>query len=120
MKKVIKLIFQLMIFSLVLLNSYTIFAQQYGEPFEGIDQTWQNGSDRRDSSIFKDMKYFTPSILMDVSYTHSFNNPNDNTVVGSTALARNNEVQLQALHIGGDFNYENLIFKTFYTCEVTL
>jgi hypothetical protein len=108
MKKVIKSIFQLAIFSLVLTNTYWIFAQQLGEPFDGIDQTWQNGSDRRDSSIFKDMKYFTPSILMDVSYTHSFNNPNDNTVVGSTALARNNEVQLQAMHIGGDFNYENL------------
>lgn len=108
MKKVLKTIFQFAIFSLMLTNSYRIFAQQLGEPFDGIDQTWQNGSDRRDSSIFKDMKYFTPSILMDVSYTHSFNNPNDNTVVGSTALARNNEVQLQAMHIGGDFNYENL------------
>jgi hypothetical protein len=27
--------------------------------------------------------------------------------VGSTALARNNEVQLQALHLGGDFTYNN-------------
>lgn len=82
-------------------------AQQSGEPFEGIDQAWQNGSDRRDSSVFKNMKYITPSILMDVNYTYSFNNPNDNTVVGSTALARNNEVQLSALHFGGDFNYQN-------------
>ncbi len=80
-------------------------AQQKGEPFEGIDATWQNGSDRRDSSVFKEMKYFTPNILLDVNYTYSFNNPNDNTVVGSTALARNNEVQLSALHFGGDFNY---------------
>lgn len=80
--------------------------KQMGEPFEGMDATWQNGSDRRDSSVFKNMKYFTPSILMDVNYTHSFNDPNDNTVVGSTALARNNEVQLSALHFGGDFNYE--------------
>lgn len=83
------------------------FAQQLGEPFEDIDQTWQNGSDRRDSSVFKDMKYFTPSILMDINYTYSFNEPKDNTVVGSTALARNNEVQLSALHFGGDFHYGN-------------
>lgn len=76
-------------------------------PFEGIDMTWQNGSDRRDSTVFKDMKYFTPSILMDVNYTYSFNNPIDNTVVGSTALTRNNEVQLSALHFGGDFFYKN-------------
>lgn len=90
---------------LQMILSTTLMAQQKGEPFEGIDQTWQNGNDRRDSSVFKDMKYFTPSILMDVNYTHSFNDPNDNTVVGSTALARNNEIQLSALHFGGDLNY---------------
>jgi hypothetical protein len=76
-------------------------------PFEGIDMTWQNGSDRRDSSVFNKMKYFTPSILIDVNYTYSFNNPNDNTVVGSTALARNNEVQISGLHVGGDFYFKN-------------
>jgi hypothetical protein len=81
-------------------------AQQKGEPFDGIDASWQNGNDRRDSSIFKNIPFFTPSVLIDVNYTHSFNNPNDNTVVGSTALARNNEVQLSALHFGGDFNYK--------------
>lgn len=90
--------------------SINLSAQQSIEPekipFDGIDMTWQNGSDRRDSSVFQNMKYFMPSILMDVSYTHSFNNPNDNTVVGSTALARNNEVQLSALHLGGDFTYK--------------
>jgi len=81
-------------------------AQQKGDAFESIDQTWQNGSDRRDSSVFKNWKYFTPGIFLDVNYTHSFNNPNDNTVVGSTALARNNEVELSALHFGGDFYYD--------------
>ena len=79
---------------------------QKGEPFDDIDSSWQNGSDRRTSNIWKDMKYFTPSIFVDVNYTQSSNNPNDNTVVGSTALARNNEVQLSALHFGGDFNYK--------------
>lgn len=76
-------------------------------PFEGIDVSWQNGSDRRSESIFSNMKYFTPSLLLDINYTYSFNNPNDNTVVGSTALARNNEIQLSALHFGGDFTYKN-------------
>jgi hypothetical protein len=46
--------------------------------------------------------------MMDFNHTHSFNNPIDNTVVGSTALARDNEVQLAAMHIGGDFSYENV------------
>lgn len=76
-------------------------------PFDGIDVSWQNGSDRRTESIWKENMVFTPSIMIDVNYTYSFNNPNDNTVVGSTALARNNEFQLSALHFGGDLNYKN-------------
>lgn len=75
-------------------------------PFDGIDMTWQNGNDRRDSSVFKGV-YFIPSILLDVNYNYSFNNPIDNTVIGSTAMARHNEVQLSALHLGGDFTYQN-------------
>ncbi len=77
-------------------------------PFFGIDQTWQNGSDRRDSSAWASNKYFVPSVLLDLNYNYSFNNPIDNTVVGSTALARHNEMQLAALHAGGDFSYENV------------
>ncbi|AEW02402.1 hypothetical protein A4D02_00175 [Niastella koreensis] len=75
-------------------------------PFSDIETNWQNGSDRRDSSVFHGV-YFVPSVMADVNYTHSFNKPIDNTVVGSTALARNNEVQLSQLSLGGDFSYEN-------------
>jgi hypothetical protein len=77
-------------------------------PFDGFDQTWQNGADRRDSSVFQNSpiaKYFIPQILFDIAYTRSDHNPNDNTVVGSTALARNNEVQLNSLNFGGDFTF---------------
>ncbi len=102
-----KNVFFLILSVIYLQTMQIIFAQQKGEPFEGIDVSWQNGADRRDSSVFKNMKYFSPSIFLDVNYTRSFNNPNDNTVVGSTALARNNEVQLSALHFGGDLNYGN-------------
>lgn len=80
--------------------------QQSGEPFEGLDLSWANGNDRRTLNIWSSLNYFTPSVLIDLNYTHSFNNPIDNTVVGSTALARNNEMQLSALHFGGDFNYK--------------
>jgi len=81
--------------------------KEFRAPFDGIETNWQNGSDRRDSSVFHGI-YFIPSILMDLNYTHSFNKPNDNTVVGSTALARNNEVQLSHLNVGGDFVYQNV------------
>lgn len=89
--------------------SLQVFAQKNEQPekipFEGIDMTWQNGSDRRDSAIFSG-KYFTPVIMLDVNYTYSFNNPIDNTVVGSTALARHNEIEVSSANIGGDFNYK--------------
>ncbi|GHM98900.1 hypothetical protein WSM22_03900 [Cytophagales bacterium WSM2-2] len=84
------------------------FAQEVKTPFQGIDQTWQNGADRRDSSVFNKVKYFTPSILIDLNANHSFNDPIDHTVVGSTALARTDEMQLSALHFGGDFNVDNV------------
>lgn len=73
-------------------------------PFEGMDFTWQNGSDRRDSSVLAG-RYFTGSVMIDANYTYSFNNPIDNTVVGSTALARNNEMQVSCASLGGEFNY---------------
>lgn len=41
--------------------------------------------------------------MVDANFSYSFNEPIDNTVVGSTALARNNEMQVSAVHIGGDF-----------------
>lgn len=88
-------------------SAYQSSAQTNKEPFEGIDMTWHNGNDRRTENIWKDLKHFTPSLFMDINYTHSFNDPIDNTVVGSTALARNNEIQLSALHFGGEFNYKN-------------
>jgi len=73
-------------------------------PFEGMDQTWQNGSDRRDSAVLSN-KYFTGSIMIDANYTYSGNNPIDHTVVGSTALARNNEMEVSCAAIGGDFYF---------------
>jgi len=77
------------------------------EPFSQFDLTWCNGADRRPTPTLQG-KYFTPVVMVDANYTKSSNNPIDNTVVGSTALARNNEVQISAVHLGGDFNYNKL------------
>lgn len=90
---------------LIFLCSGQYVLSQEKVPFEGIDQTWQNGADRRDSSVFKNMKYFTPSVLIDLNYNYSFHNPIDNTVIGSTVLARHNEVHVNDVVIGGDFNF---------------
>lgn len=75
-------------------------------PFANLDLTWQNGNDRRDHPVLQ-TKYFTGSFIFDGNYTYSFANPIDNTVVGSTALARDNEMELMSLALGGDFNYKN-------------
>lgn len=69
-------------------------------PFDGMDMTWQNGNDRRQAPMLH-TKYFTGSVMLDANYTYSFNDPIDNTVVGSTALARNNEMQISSAAIVG-------------------
>src|SRR4051812_39751264 len=74
-------------------------------PFQGLDQSWYNGADRRDSAVLEG-KYFVGSVMLDANYTYSFANPIDNTVVGSTALARDNEVQVALGVIGGEFNFK--------------
>ena len=75
-------------------------------PFEGMDQSWYNGNDRRDSSVLTS-KYVTWSIMLDANLNHSFNDPIDHTVVGSTALARTDEVEISCAAIGGDFVFGN-------------
>jgi hypothetical protein len=74
-------------------------------PFDNMDQSWINGNDRRDSSVFH-IPYFTPEIFVDANITYSGNNPIDHTVVGSTALARDNEMEISQLGFGGDFNFK--------------
>jgi hypothetical protein len=82
-----------------------------GEPFSQFDQTWANGNDRRQNGSPFAGKYFTPIIMTDVNYTASNWHPKDNTVVGSTALARNNEVQISLASLGGEFQYDNVRAK---------
>ncbi len=78
--------------------------KQKSEPFEGMDFTWLNGGDRRSAPTLPG-KFFTPTVMVDANYNYSFTDPIDNTVVGSTALARSNEMQVSAAHVGGDFYY---------------
>lgn len=87
-------------------DTLPVFNKQKGEFLEGMDCSWWNGGDRRKTPTLAG-KYFTPTVMVDVNYSYAFNNPVDNTVVGSTAIARNNEVELSAAHLGGDFNYRN-------------
>ena len=65
-----------------------------------------NGANRQRTAVL-DTPYFTGSFLLDVNYTASAANPIDDTVVGSTALSRNNELTLAFLGFGGDFHSDH-------------
>jgi hypothetical protein len=75
-------------------------------PFAFGDFTWLNGGDRRHKPLL-DTKYVHPIVLADVNYTYSFARPIDDTVVGSTALFRNNEIALTDIGIGADFQSDD-------------
>lgn len=78
------------------------------QPFAFGDFSWLNGTSRKTSPPAFDSKYFTGDVTFDFDYTHSYNAPIDNTVVGSTALARNNELQLSFMGVGGDIHVGNV------------
>jgi putative OmpL-like beta-barrel porin-2 len=78
------------------------------EPFAFGDFSWLNGNSRKQTPPAFDSKYFTGDVTFDFNYTHSYNDPIDNTVVGSTALARNNELQLSFMGVGGDIHVDNV------------
>ena len=54
------------------------------EPFAFGDFSWLNGTTRKTTPPLIDNKYFTSDVTLDLYATHSYNNPIDNTVVGST------------------------------------
>jgi hypothetical protein len=82
--------------------------QKASDPFAFGDFSWLNGTSRKTSPPAFDSKYFTGDITFDFNYTHSYNHPIDNTVVGSTALARDNELQLSFMGVGGDIHVNNV------------
>ncbi|MBL8910524.1 MAG: outer membrane beta-barrel protein [Archangium sp.] len=49
---------------------------------------------------------FSGEFRADVVYHHSFANPSDNTISGSSEVFRHGEVQVTQLGIGGDFYYK--------------
>ncbi|WP_428330127.1 outer membrane beta-barrel protein [Mucilaginibacter sp.] len=82
-------------------------ANANSQPFSFADFSWLNGNNRQSSKLL-DNAYFTGDFTFDLNYTRSNNNPIDNTVAGSTALARNNEIDVNYIAIGGDFHYDHI------------
>ena len=77
------------------------------EPCAFADFTWLTGNPRTKESPL-DTTAFTGEFRVDVNYTHDFNHPQDDTIVGSSEIFRSREVQLTQLGIGGDFHYMNV------------
>ncbi len=71
------------------------------------DIGWMNGTGRNLTPIF-DTKFFTPEIRFDVNYLHSFNHPQDHTIVGSTEEFRSDEFQIEQVSFGGNFHWHNV------------
>jgi hypothetical protein len=84
-----------------------------GEPFAWGDFSWMNGTSRQTSRLI-DTKYFTPQLDIDTNFTYSLNQPIDDTLVGSTATARHNEVTLAFLGAGGDAHIGNVRGRFFF------
>jgi putative OmpL-like beta-barrel porin-2 len=77
------------------------------EPFAFADFTWVPGNY---GSSDRPLAFgpFTGEFRVDTAYHYSLNNPQDDTISGSSEVFRHNELQLTQLGIGGDFNYNNV------------
>jgi hypothetical protein len=82
-------------------------AVEPAEPFAFGDFTWMNGNYRGHKAVLES-PHVTPELLVDINYTSSMAHPIDNTVVGSTAISRDDEVTLAFVGFGGDFEYDNV------------
>jgi hypothetical protein len=79
-------------------------------PFAFGDFTWMNGQSRQKSQPLSN-SFATVNLYLDTYYGYSFNQPRDNTIVGSGAVGRNTEWQINNATIGIETNYKNVIGK---------
>lgn len=74
-------------------------------PFSDYDLMWAPGSYGPRKSMLK-WGPFTGEVRADVVYHYALSQPKDNTISGSSAVFRHNEIQLTQLGAGGDFYYK--------------
>jgi hypothetical protein len=92
--------------SLLCLLSSVALAEETA-PFSFADFSWVPGNAGAQE---KPLSWgpFTGEVRLDTVYHHSFANPVDNTISGSSEVFRHGEVQVTQLGFGGDFNYKNV------------
>ena len=79
-------------------------------PFAFGDFTWMNGQNRQKSQPLSN-SFATVNLYLDTYYGYSFNKPRDDTIVGSGAVGRNTEWQINNATIGVETNYKNVLGK---------
>jgi hypothetical protein len=79
-------------------------------PFAFGDFTWMNGQSRQKTQPLSN-SIATVNLYLDTYYGYSFNHPQDDTIVGSGAVGRNTEWQINNATIGIDTNYKNVLAK---------
>ena len=79
-------------------------------PFAFGDFTWMNGQSRQKSQPLSN-SFATVNLYLDTYYGYSLNQPRDDTIVGSGAVGRNTEWQINNATIGLDTNYKNVLGK---------
>lgn len=77
------------------------------EPFAFADFSWVPGNA---GASEKPLSFgpFTGELRLDTAYHHSFSQPRDNTISGSSEVFRHGEFQITQIGIGGDVLYKNV------------
>jgi hypothetical protein len=77
-------------------------------PFAFGDFTWMNGQSRQKTQPLAN-SFATVNLYLDTYYHYSFNQPRDDTIIGSGAVGRNTEWHINNATIGIDTNYKNVL-----------
>lgn len=79
-------------------------------PFVWGDFTWMNGQSRQKDFPLKAFgDAVTLSLYLDSYYAYSGNHPRDNTLTSTASVSRHNELALNLVSVGFDWNYKNVI-----------
>ncbi len=79
-------------------------------PFGWGDFTWMNGQSRQKDFPLKAFgDAVTLSLYLDFNYAYSANRPRDNTLTSTASIPRHNEIGINLVSVGFDWNYRNVI-----------
>lgn len=79
-------------------------------PFAQLDSTWMNGQSRQAEPPLKLLDgALMFSAYFDLSYAFSSNHPKDHTLTGSASFGRHDEIAINLVSLGVEWNHRNVI-----------